>query len=135
MNQINAAIKSIITEDNVSLVVAQGAGIEFFSLVIDNTDTADYLQEGKPVEIVFKESAVSIAKNATGLFSIRNRISCTISGIQTGNVLTTVSLDCKGHLFKSVITTNAAKELDLQTGESVEALIKTTDISLLQPES
>ena len=135
MNEINAVIKSIQTEGNVSVVVAQGAGIAFHSMVIDTPETANYLQNGKPVIVVFKESAVSIAKNISGALSIRNRIPCTVSGVQKGDVLTTVKLDCKGHVLESLITTDAAKELGLQTGDSVEALIKTTDISLQQAAS
>lgn len=135
MNEVNAVIKAIHTEGNVSVVVAQGAGIVFHSMVIDTPGTADYLQDGKPVMVTFKESAVSIAKNLSGLVSIRNRIPCTVSGIQKGDVLTTIKLGCKGHVLESLITTNAAEELDLQTGDSVEALIKTTDISLQQAAS
>ena len=135
MNEINAVIKAIHTEGNISVVVAQGAGIAFHSMVIDTPETEDYLQNGKPVVVVFKESAVSIAKNISGLLSIRNRIPCTVSGVQKGDVLTTIQLDCKGHVLNSLITTHAAEELDLQEGDSVEALIKTTDISLQQAAS
>ena len=132
MNQFNAVIKSIETEEQISLVVAQAAGISFYTLVLDNRDTAGYLQEGKAVVLVFKESAVSIAKNGQGQFSIRNRIACTVSKIQAGSVLATVSLDCKGHIITSVITAPAINELNLQPGDSVELFIKSTDISLMQ---
>lgn len=135
MNEINAVIKAIHTEGTVSVVVAQGAGIAFHSMVLDTPETAEYLQEGKPVVIAFKESAVSIAKNVSGLLSIRNRIPCTVSGVEKGDVLAMVKLDCKGHVFESLITTSAAEELDLKGGDSVEALIKTTDISLQQAQS
>lgn len=135
MNEVNAVIKAIHTEGNLSVVIAQGAGIAFHSMVIDTPDTADYLQDGKPVIVVFKESAVSIAKNISGLLSIRNRIPCTVSEVKKGDVLATIKLDCKGHVFESLITTYAAEELALQPGDSVEALIKTTDISLQATES
>ncbi len=131
MNQLNAVIKAIHTEEHISLVVVQAAGIAFHALLLDNPASAEYLQEGNPVVLVFKESAVSIAKNATGQLSIRNRIPCTVANLQIGNVLSTVLLNCKGHTFSSVVTTNAIKELNLQTGDQVEALIKTTDISLM----
>ena len=134
MNRLHAVITSIETENEISLVVAQEAGLSFYSLVLGNASTAGYLQEGKPVILVCKESAVSVAKGVNGLLSIRNRISCTVSNIETGHVLSAVSLACKGNVLTSVITTNAVKELNLQVGDKVEALIKTTDISLMQPE-
>lgn len=134
MNQLNAVIKSIATENNISLVVTQAAGIEFWALVIDNPQTASYLQEGKPISLVFKENAVAIGKEVSGMLTVRNRIPCTISRIDMGNVLSSIQLDCRGHVFSAVITTHSVKELNLTVGDSVEALIKTTDISLLQPE-
>ncbi len=135
MNQLNAVIKSVDTEDHISLIVAQAAGIDWYALMIDDTDAHDYIQPGKAVTLLFKENAVSLAKDTNGLISIRNRIPCSVSNLQTGNVLSVVSLDCKGHTFTSVITTHAVKELNLQTGDYVEAMIKTTDISLQQPDS
>ena len=134
MNELIGTIKSIVSEDHISLVVAEAAGVNWHTLVIDNRDTASYLNEGKKIKLVCKESAVSIAKNVTGLFSIRNRVSCVVSGIQTGTVLYSVLLAGNGFALTSVITTNSVKELNLQQGDEIEALIKTTDISLMQPE-
>ncbi len=133
MNQLNAVIKAIHTEDHITLVVAQAAGIAFHTMVIDEPDTADYLQEGKPVSLVFKENAVSIAKNVSGMLSIRNRIPCTVSNLKMSEVLSKLALDVKGHVFYSIITTHAVKELNIQVGDQVEALIKATDISLMMP--
>lgn len=134
MNQLSGVIKSIITEEHISLVVVESAGFDWYGLVIDTPETASYLLEGKEIEIVFKESAVSIAKNITGLISIRNRIPCRITDIKIGAVLSTISLFFNGIFLSSVITTNAVKQLDLQIDDKVKALIKTTDISLMQVE-
>lgn len=132
MNEFIGIIRLITSEEHISLVTVESAGTLWNTLVIDNTDTANYLREGNMVKLVCKESAVSIAKNATGLFSIRNRVACVISEIQTGTVLSSVLLAGTGLLLRSIITTNAVRELNLQIGDKVDALIKTTDISLLQ---
>ncbi len=135
MNELTGVIESITTEEHISLVVVKAAGTEWYTLVIDTPETTDYLQQGKSVALVFKESAVSIGKKITGLFSIRNRIPCLVSGIQSGSVLSTVSLRHNEQTLVSVITTNAVKDLALQTGDEVEALIKTTDIALMQADA
>jgi molybdate transport system regulatory protein len=132
MNQFNATIKSVETEENISIVVAAAAGINWHAMVIDNAETNEQLQEEKSVALVFKENTVSIAKNVTGLLSIRNRIPCTIVNIRQGNILSEVSLESNGNAITAIITTHAVKELNLQQGDTVEALIKTTDISLMQ---
>lgn len=134
MNELDGTIKTITTEEHISLVVVDVAGISLNALVIDTPDTASYLMEGKKIMIVFKESAVSIAKNVTGLFSIRNRIPCVITEIKIGIVLSAISLAANSISLSSVITTNAVKQLDLQPNDKVEALIKTTDISIMQAE-
>jgi molybdate transport system regulatory protein len=134
MNQLHAVIKSIETEDHISLVTVEVAGISFSTLVIDTPATATYLREGNEVVMVFKETAMSIAKNLSGGLSIRNRFPATVAAIKKGKVLTSVSLDCKGYPLTAVITTASANMLALKPGDLVEGLVKTNDISLMQQE-
>jgi molybdate transport system regulatory protein len=131
MNQLNAVIQSMETEENISIIVAAAAGKEWYALVIDNIDTAPHLKPGSAVALVFKETAVSLAKGVSGQLSIRNRLAGTVSRIKIGTTLSEVGLHCDGFSLTSIITTNAVQELNLQEGDVVEALIKTTDISLM----
>jgi len=134
MNQLHAVIKSIETEDHISLVMVEAAGITFSTLVIDTPVTAAYLREGTGVIMVFKETAMSIAKNVTGELSIRNRFPATVTEIKSGKVLTAVALNYKGNNLTAVITTRAANNLAIAAGDEVEGLVKTNDISLMQKE-
>src|SRR4051794_2485278 len=134
MNQLNAVIKSIETEENISIITVEAIGISFSVLVIDTPATAAYLEEGNEVIMVFKATAMSVAKNLSGGLSIRNRFPATIAAIQSGKVLSSVLLDCKGNMLEAVITTRSAKALTLQVGDTVEGLVKTNDISLMQKE-
>ena len=134
MNQLNAVIKSIETEESISLVVVEAMGISFSVLVIDTPASAAYLEEGNDVIMVFKATAMSVAKNLSGGLSIRNRFPATIVAIEGGKVLSSVLLDCKGVMLEAVITTHAAEGLALQVGDAVEGLVKTHDISLMHKE-
>jgi len=134
MNQLHAVIKSIETEENISLVMVEAIDISFSVLVIDTPATAAYLEEGNEVIMVFKATAMSISKNLTGGLSIRNRFPATIAAIESGKVLSSVLLDCKGVMLEAVITTRSADGLALQVGDEVEGLVKTHDISLMHKE-
>ena len=134
MNQFTAVIQSIETEDHISLVQVEAAGIIFSTLVIDIPATAAYLREGNEVIMVFKETAMSVAKNVTGGLSIRNRFPAIVAAIKSGKVLTSVTLHCKGNQLMAVITTRSANTLALAVGDAVEGLVKTNDISLMQKE-
>jgi len=134
MNHLHAVIKSIETEDHISLVFLETGGISFSTLVIDTPATAAYLQEGKEVVLVFKETAMSIAKNLVGGLSIRNRLPASVTAVKKGKILTAVSLDCSGNPLTAIITTRSANELAIAVGDLVEGLVKTNDISLMQKE-
>ena len=134
MNQLQAVIKSIETEENISMVIVEAMGISFSILVIDTPATAAYLEEDNEVIMVFKATALSVAKNFSGGLSIRNRFPATIAAIQSGKVLSSVLLDCNGNMLEAVITTRSANALALQVGDTVEGLVKTNDISLMQKE-
>ena len=132
MNQLHAVIKSIETEENISLVILEAAGLSFSTLVIDTPSTATYLKQGTEVIMVFKETAMSVAKNLSGGLSIRNRFPSVITTIKNGKVLTAITLDCKGNQLTAVITTHSANSLGVEIGDVVEGLVKTNDISLVQ---
>ena len=134
MNQLHAVIKSIETEENISLVMLEAAELSFSTLVIDTPSTATYLKQGTEVIMVFKETAVSVSKNLSGGLSIRNRFPSVVTTIKDGKVLSAITLDCKGNQLTAVITTRSADDLGITIGDTVEGLVKTNDISLMQKE-
>lgn len=63
--------------------------------------------------------------------STRNQLTGTISGIDTGSVMTVVRIDLDGgQQVTASITKDAADDLDLQVGMPVTALIKSTEVML-----
>ena len=106
------------------------SGDIFSALVLDNPATAAYLKSGRGVEIIFKETEVSIAKNLSGLISLRNRFKARVKKIEKHEILTTIALDYKTRVISSIISTKSANRLDLREGEDVEWLVKTNEVSL-----
>jgi molybdopterin-binding protein len=132
MNQLKGIIKNIETDGSVSLISILAEYTEFYSLVIDTPQTAPYLKVNNPVWIIFKETEMSIAKHMTGGISLRNRFPSIIRTIEAGKILSKITLDFKGQVLYSIITTRSVHSLHLQIGDHVEGLVKTNEISLME---
>ena len=133
MNQLPGILTHIETVDQLSLVQIDVTGLSFTTLVIDTPQTVGYLRMGEAVQLVFKETEVSIGKALTGGLSTRNRIPARIEAIQSGQLLTQLSLGFRGHRIHSLITTGSARMLGLQVGDAVEGLVKAHAITLMKP--
>lgn len=115
-----------------SLVDVQVGETMFTTTLLETPDHADYLQVGRAVMLLFKETEVSLAKNLQGEISLRNRFSVTVNRIEPGDIMSAVSLDFTGQSLTSVITTRGATRLQLKVGEQVEALVKANEIALME---
>ena len=130
MNTIPGIIHSIQSESHLSLVRIKAYEDMFTSIVIDTPATAPYLIVEGHINMVFKENEVAIAKAFSGQISLQNRFVCTIKNIEKGKLLCKVSLNYNEHTIISVITANAATQMELTVGDNVIALVKTNEISL-----
>jgi molybdopterin-binding protein len=62
--------------------------------------------------------------------SARNQLPGTVKSVVLGSVMAEVVLDVAGHQVVSVITRHSVETLDVKAGDSVEAIIKSTDVML-----
>ena len=132
MNQLKATITAIESAGDISLVLLAAAGESFSSLVIDTPATAAYLQAGKEIVMVFKETEMAIGKSLTGGLSLRNRFPARIRQIEAGTILSNIHLDYKGIPLQAVITSRSVGELQLAIGDEVMGLVKSNEISLTE---
>ena len=106
-------------------------GTEIFcSLVLEVPQTAAYLKIGTTVHLLFKETEVSIAKNLSGLISLRNRVKSRIKEIEKSKILSKVILDFQHTDIVSIISTRSAEKLELKIGDEVEWLVKTNEVTI-----
>ena len=108
-------------------------GDVFSSIVLETPASAPYLKKGNKVTLLFKETEVSIAKNLSGLISLRNRFKGTINRIEKSDILTKIFLNYKGNEIVSIISSRSARKLSLTDGDEVEWLVKTNEVSLATP--
>ncbi|HEY3327493.1 MAG TPA: TOBE domain-containing protein [Novimethylophilus sp.] len=130
MNKLQGQIVSVDCNSHMSLVDVAVGGDMFTATLLETPDTASYLRVGHPVTLLFKETEVSLAKNLTGLISLRNRFPVTVRSIERGAILSAVGLDYRGEPLICVITTRGVDRLQLAVGDTAEALVKANEMVL-----
>lgn len=130
MNHLPGRIVDIEAADGITLVNVESAGVVLSAFLLGPLDPARSLQAGDAVQLLFQEAEVSLARDLSGVISLRNRLPCTVTSLQAGQLLTRVGLDFAGHKIESIITTRSAQRLELTPGLAVEALVKSNEMSL-----
>jgi molybdopterin-binding protein len=64
--------------------------------------------------------------------SARNQLRGTIEDIQLGGVMAQVVIRVGENMIESVITRRSAEEMQLKTGDTVTAIVKSTEVMILK---
>lgn len=131
MNRLPASITAIEVHGSIALVEAAVGEHRFTAALIGAGDEVNTWANGMPVTLLFKETEVSLAKNLSGLLSMRNRLPCKVTAIERGKLLTRVTLEFSDYTIESIITTHSSHALDLAPGDSVEGLVKSNEMTVL----
>jgi len=130
MNALKGEISAIEVHGKLSLVSINLGVTTFKSIVIETPDTAGYLQEGKSITVLFKETEVVIGRQGKQQISLQNRLDCEITSLEKGELLSKLRLKRQDLEITSVITTNAVNQLNLSEGSQVTAMVKTNEVML-----
>ena len=132
MNKLSGIIKTITSHQGVSLVDVEVENDSLAVLLLDTPATASYLSLGSKASLLFKESEVAISLKEPESLSIRNRLPCCIESLDKGKVITSITLKFHETSLYALITARSAELLNLNVGDTVFALIKSTEISLAE---
>lgn len=132
MNKLPATIKAIQQSGTILLVDAEVGGQVFSALLIESINRPEWLEVDKLVDLIFKETEVSLAKNLQGQVSTRNRMKCRVLKVDKGELLSMITLQFNGFTIASAITTRAVNALQLKVGDEVDALVKANEVSLIK---
>lgn len=132
MNRLPGTIVKIQQSGAILLVDVEVEQQVFSALLIESVIQPEWLESGKDVDVVFKETEVSLAKNLSGQISMRNRMQCSIQAIDRGDLLSKITLKFRNHILTSAITTRSVDSLKLEIGDEVEALVKANEVSLMK---
>jgi len=128
MNKLAGKIKSIKSDEHLSIIEMDVNGDTLKTIIIETESTVGFLKKGTPINLMFKETEVSIAKDFSGKISLQNKMKCIIKEIKKGFLLSSLILDYKGDQISSIITSAAVEQLSLKIGDEVTALVKTNEI-------
>ena len=129
MNRINAIITAIESFENITIVNFEAAGQPMRMMALELNKS---LVVGSKVTLGVKASHIALAKELKGRLSISNQLSATIENVTNGKLLSSIKLSFGDHLLESIITRISAEEMDLRIGEKVIALIKSSELSILE---
>ena len=129
MNTIKASVSNIQSVDNLSIVSFEvdTRTMKMMSLGL-NTD----IKVGSQVILGVKSSSILIAKGLSGMISSSNQLKCLVKNVNNGELLSSVKLEFSNFLIESVITKDSSLKMNLQEGDEVLALIKASELSILE---
>lgn len=132
MNKLSGIISRIQQSGAILLVDVDVDGHGFSAMLIESAVQPEWLATGNAINLVFKETEVSLAKNLSGIISMRNRMKCTVQHIVRGELLSKIDLKFHSYTIVSAITTRSVDSLQLAIGDEVEALVKANEVSLMK---
>ena len=130
MNKLSGEITTITSSGNISLVEAKVDDVVLSAMIIGNAENTSFLKIGNSIQLMFKESEVSIAKNFEGEISLRNRLKGPILKIKKGKVFSEITFNFKGNNMVSLITTRSVERLALVVGDEITGFIKSNEVIL-----
>ena len=132
MNSLAATITNIEVADGLSLVdLDLGNNIIVQSIIIETPDSADYLKLGNQLNILFKETEVTLMQYDNSLhISTANTIQSRIISVETGKLLSSVVVDIGVGKITAIVVSHAFRKMNTRIGDTVYAVIKTNEIML-----
>ena len=128
MNKLQGSIVHIVTNESLSLVYIDVHSLKITAIVIDTPSTNPLLKVGKKVHAIFKETEVIIGKGTHHQISMQNKFIGKILSIEKKALLSKLVIETGAGNITSIITTNAVKQLELNKGIEVTAMVKTNEI-------
>ena len=128
MNRLKGKIEAISSHDELMLLEINTLDTKMKAIIIGQVNDYPYLNIGCDVMVLFKETEVVISKGKELKISLQNNLTCTITSIEKGELLSQVHLNFKDISLSSIITTKSVERLNLKPQDTVAALIKTNEL-------
>jgi molybdopterin-binding protein len=134
MSQIVATIGKIESVESLNVVtfVSNGSRLTMVSLELD-----EEVSVGRNVTLSCKPTSVALAKpeilkKEGEMLSYANQIEVTITSVTKGKLLSSVLLRFGDATLEALIITASLEQMGLKEGDAAVALIKVSDLSILE---
>ena len=129
MSRIVASIIDIKKSGALNLIEFNLKDKSLFMITLElNSD----IKIGRRVKLIIKPFSIVLAKDFSGEISYINRLDVNIKSIEVGEILTNIELDSYNSILEATITTDSFYSMGLKEGDNILALIRATDISILE---
>jgi len=129
MNKIDAIITAIESFESITIVNFEAAGQPMRMMALELNKS---LAVGSKVTLGVKASNIALARGFSDMLSISNQLKATIESINNGKLLSSIKFSFAGSLIESIITRESVSRMNLQTGIDIIALIKSSELSILE---
>ena len=129
MNRLEATVTAIECVDDITVIAFDAASMPMRMMALGLTAP---LEVGSKVLLGVKASNISLAKGLKGMLSTSNQLDATIEAIKNGTLLCSVKLSIGPFLLESIITRASSERMQLQQGDTVTALIKSSELSIVE---
>ena len=135
MNKLKGKIIAIESSDQLSLVDIQVGKDLFCAIVIDTKQSAEYLQIGNTINLLFKETEIFLKSNHHKKVKGCNKFVASIKSLRTAPILTEIKLDYNNQEITAVILSRSINKHNYTKGEQVVILLRAHEIMLqgIQP--
>lgn len=129
MSKLEATITHIQSQEALHIVAFDFHGLTLKMMSLELPKGAIV---GTKVLLGAKPTAIALAKGEAGMVSYSNQIAMSIKTLKVGELLCAVTLEALGVTLESIITKESAQRMALQEGEEVTALIKASELSIVE---
>jgi len=129
MNYIIASITEIKSVENISIVKFL---VDSYQLSMMSLELDDSIEVGKMVKLGAKGTNISLSKGYEGELSVSNQLPSRVNELVLGELLCRVKLDFVDFEIESIITKDSALRMNLQKGDQVYTLIKSSELSIIE---
>ena len=129
MSTFCAKVSKIETMKHLSLVQFDVKG---HTLCMMSLGITTPIPIGSDVSLCVNAPGVLIVKGAYDTISSSNQLTCKVTRITMGALLVSICLEFSEIVIESLITKQACDTMDLQEGDSVIAIIKESDIAIVE---
>lgn len=130
MNTLPGKIYKVESTKGISLVDICIDDDQFSSLIINSEATDSYILAGNPVNMLFKETEISLKCYRDKLVKRQNKVIVEVINITNGQILSEVKLNYKGFSVTAIILTRLLNELGLEVGKKAVMILRTQEILL-----
>lgn len=128
MNHLPARVTAIEQHEGITVVAFDALGTQMRMIALGLNLP---LTEGTGVMLGVKATNIIIAVGPVGQNSISNRLRCTIATLENGTLLCNVTLRYETITLECTTTVEACGRLGLHPDLHVDALIKSSELSIL----